>query len=235
MNNRRWYPVSRLAPEQIKVLKHSMDPSMTVLLPGVETATAYGCKLVSYHRGGEDQSRVDIDLPVALDLAQDRRAEQYGRLRTLLRAGQSQIVIEELERLGAGQPEGSPVWREIRYLRKHSEAGRLRYNCFRYRGVPLGSGAIESTIRRVINLRLKGNGIYWTEDNAEAVFQLRAAVVSGRWEEIVEHTREAMAKDRRTDWRWTPPECLAELKELDEEDDDVTQTSTRKQSKRSAA
>src|SRR5271166_3928754 len=66
MNNRRWYPVSRLAPEQIKVLKHSMDPSMTVLLPGVETATAYGCKLVSYHRGGEDQSRVDIDLPVAL-------------------------------------------------------------------------------------------------------------------------------------------------------------------------
>ena len=171
----------------------------------------------------------------ALDLAQDRRAEQYGRLRTLLRAGQSQIVIEELERLGAGQPEGSPVWREIRYLRKHSEAGRLRYNCFRCRGVPLGSGAIESTIRRVINLRLKGNGIYWTEDNAEAVFQLRAAVVSGRWEEIVEHTREAMARDRRTDWRWTPPECLAELKELDEEDDDVTQTSTRKQSKRSAA
>ena len=124
------------------------------------------------------------------------------------------------------------MWREIRYLRKHSEAGRLRYNCFRYRGVPLGSGAIESTIRRVINLRLKGNGIYWTEDNAEAVFQLRAAVVSGRWEEIVEHTREAMARDRRTDWRRTPPECLAELKELDEEDDDVTQTSTRKQSKR---
>ena len=55
------------------------------------------------------------------------------------------------------QPDDSPVWREIRYLTKHSEAGRLRYDCFRYRGVPLGSGAIESTIRRVINLRLKGN------------------------------------------------------------------------------
>jgi hypothetical protein len=67
------------------------------------------------------------------------------------------------------------------------------------------------------------------------VFQLRAAVVSGRWEEIVEHTREAMARDRRTGWRWTPPECLAELKVLDEQDEDVTQTSTRKQSKRSAA
>jgi len=171
----------------------------------------------------------------ALNLAEDRRVEQYGRLRTLLRAGQSQMVIETLEGLASGQPEDSPVWREINYLTRHSEAGRLRYNCFRCRGVPLGSGAIESTIRRVINLRLKGNSIYWTEENAEAVFQLRAAVLSGRWEEIVEHTREAMAKDRRTVWNWTPPECLAELKTLDGQDDEVTQTSTRKQSKRSAA
>ena len=57
-------------------------------------------------------------------------------------------MIEKLESLAAGQPDDSPVWREISYLTRHSEAGRLRYNCFRYRGVPLGSGAIESTIRR---------------------------------------------------------------------------------------
>ena len=69
----------------------------------------------------------------------------------------SRDVIDELEVLAAGQPEDSAVWREIDYLTKHFEAGRLRYNCFRCRGVPLGSGAIESTIRRVVNLRLKGN------------------------------------------------------------------------------
>ena len=171
----------------------------------------------------------------ALNRAEDRRVEQYSRLRTLRKAGQSPMVIEALQTLAAGQPEDSPVWREINYLTRHSEAGRLRYNCFRNRGVPLGSGAIESTIRRVINLRLKGTSISWTEENAEAVFQLRAAAVSGRWGEIVEHTRETMAKDRRTQWHWTPPECLAELKSLDEEDDDVTQTSTHKRSKRSAA
>ena len=61
--------------------------------------------------------------------------------------------------LAVDEPGDSAVWREIRYLTKHSDAGRLRYNCFRCRGVPMGSGAIESTIRRVINLRLKGNGI----------------------------------------------------------------------------
>ncbi len=171
----------------------------------------------------------------ALHLTEERRAEEYGRLRTLLKSGQSRQVIAALKTLAAGRPDEAPVWREIKYLSRHSEAGRLRYNSFRSRGVPLGSGAIESTIRRVVNLRLKGNSIYWTADNAEAVFQLRAAVVSGRWDEIVEHTREAMARDRRRDWHWTPPACLAELKALDDADDDATQTSTKKRAKRGAA
>jgi hypothetical protein len=171
----------------------------------------------------------------ALGLAQDRRAAEYSRLRVFLKAGQSRIVIEELEALAVGQPEDCVVWRELGYLTRHSEAGRLRYDCFRYRGVPLGSGAIESTIRRVINLRLKGTSIFWTEANAEAVFQLRAAVLSGRWEEIVDHTREAMARDRRTEWRWEPLACLAELKALEDDEEESTQPSRKKHSKRTAA
>jgi hypothetical protein len=171
----------------------------------------------------------------SLPLAEHERKALYSRLRDLLKEGKSRLVIDELKVLAVNQPADSPAWREIRYLTKHSDAGRLRYNCFRCRGEPIGSGAIESTIRRVINLRLKGNGIYWTEDNAEAVFQLRAAVVSRRWEEILDHTRDAMAKDRRIDWRWTPPECLAELKALDDEDEELTQPSTKKQSKLTAA
>jgi hypothetical protein len=171
----------------------------------------------------------------ALDLGEKRRAEVYSRLRRLFIVGMSRDVIDELQVLAVGQPDDSAVWRELNYLTKHFEAGRLRYNCFRCRGVPLGSGSIESTIRRVLNLRLKGNSIYWTEENAEAVFQLRAAVVSGRWEEILDHTREAMAKDRRTDWHWTPPACLADLKALSSKDEESTQPSTKKHSKRTAA
>jgi hypothetical protein len=87
----------------------------------------------------------------------------------------------------------------------------------------------------VINLRLKGTSIFWEEANAEAVIQLRAAVLSGRWEEVVNRTREAVARDRRTDWRWEPLECLAELKALEGEDEGSTQPSTKKRSKRTAA
>lgn len=32
--------------------------------------------------------------------------------------------------------------------------------------MPIGSGAIESLIRQVVNLRLKGNGKFWLQGNA---------------------------------------------------------------------
>ena len=87
----------------------------------------------------------------------------------------------------------------------------LRYDWFRYCGRPLGSGAVESAIRRVINSRLKGNGIYWREENAEAMPAPRAAALTGRWQETMERTHAAMARDRRRDWRWEAPDLVAEL------------------------
>jgi post-segregation antitoxin (ccd killing protein) len=89
-----------------------------------------------------------------------------------------------------------------------------------------GTGAIVTCPKRI--------GSAWSEENAEAVFQVRATVVSGRWVEMLEHTRETMAKDRRTDWRYEPQECLAGLNEIDDEDDGSTQLSTEKHSKRTA-
>jgi hypothetical protein len=171
----------------------------------------------------------------ALKFDKPTRLGHYQRLRTLLKKGKSQSVLDELEALAESSPVDSAVWREIRYLRKHAEARRLRYAVFRSWRLPMGSGAIESTVRRVINLRLKGNSMYWTEENAEAVFQLRAAVVSDRWDEILEHTQEAMARDRRKTWRWTPPDCLAELKALEAEEDEITQAPASKRTTRSAA
>ena len=47
--------------------------------------------------------------------------------------------------------------------------------------LPIGSGAIESAIRRVVNLRLKGASIYWHKQSAEAVLLLRSYYKAGRW------------------------------------------------------
>ena len=60
----------------------------------------------------------------------------------------------------ADVPSDAPVWTEIDYLNRHGAEGHMAYATFRRRGLPLGSGAIESAIRRVINLRMKGNSIF---------------------------------------------------------------------------
>lgn len=170
-----------------------------------------------------------------LKLDKTQRQEQYVRLRKLLKRGQAATVIDELESLAEGLPADRVVWREIRYLQRHLDAGRLSYPFFRYCQLPIGSGAIESTIRRVINLRMKGNGIYWREENAEAIFQLRAALLSDRWDDILAHTRERVARNRSTDWHWTPPEALAELNALDENDPPETESKAKPSVARQAA
>lgn len=62
------------------------------------------------------------------------------------------------------------------------------------------------------NLRLKGTGILWYTDNAEAMLALRAAALTERWNETLEHVRETMASDRRLDWKWQAPDMPEELK-----------------------
>jgi len=37
----------------------------------------------------------------------------------------------------------------------------------------------------VINLRLKGNGIFWCPSNSEGILHLRAQLLSGRWHDFV--------------------------------------------------
>ena len=73
----------------------------------------------------------------------------------------------------------------------------MRYGGWRERGIPVGSGAVESSVRRVINLRLKGASVTWLEEHAEGVLHLRAFAKSGRWGEL---ERTALANCR---WRPT--------------------------------
>ena len=145
----------------------------------------------------------------ALGLPEAERTATYRTLRHQLRAGRSREVVAALRRMAQAQPFDSGVWVEIEYLDKHE--AHLRYDWFQYRGHPLGSGAVESAIRRVINLRLKGNGIYWREENAEGMLVLRAAALTGRWQETMEKAQAAMAADRRRDWDWEAPDIVVEL------------------------
>src|SRR5271155_2291204 len=92
------------------------------------------------------------------------------------------------------------------------EDGQREQGTERRPGVPMGSGAIESAIRRVINLRLKGNSVFWEEENAEGMLQIRGLALSGRWDATFADITASLASDRRLEWHWQSPDMTAELK-----------------------
>jgi len=145
----------------------------------------------------------------ALGLDEKKRMPLYREHRTLLRNGQWRRVVEELTEIAADEPKDSKVWTEINYLQKHGDAGRLKYPTFKGLGLPLGSGAIESNIRRVVNMRMKGNSIYWREDRGEAMLQIRAQVLTNRWDERLVELRQLQSRDGRMDWRWVPQDMTS--------------------------
>jgi hypothetical protein len=142
------------------------------------------------------------------------RKRVFKKLRKWLKAGRWQKVVTELTQLAtaAKLPADAEVWTEIAYLGRHGEEGHLAYATYRRRRLPVGSGAIESAIRRVINLRLKGNSIFWEEENAEGMLQVRGLVLSGRWNATFAKITASLGSDRRLNWQWQAPDMPAELK-----------------------
>ncbi len=70
---------------------------------------------------------------------------------------------------------------------------RMLYAKIKEMKLPIGSGAVESAIKRVVNLRLKGASIYWRKENAEAMLMLRSYYKAGRWNILKNMTNSHLA------------------------------------------
>lgn len=75
---------------------------------------------------------------------------------------------------------------------------RLQYQRFKQAHVPCGSGCVESAIRRVINLRLKAPGSFWTKPMAECFLFLRSQLLSGRWDIFIRNVTRKTTKLYKT-------------------------------------
>jgi len=98
--------------------------------------------------------------------------------RHLLLQGEVEQVITAVQVLCRGR-HSKAIRTHLNYLIKHQS--RLAYAKLMALKLPIGSGAIESTVRRVVNLRLKGAGIFWCRASAEALLLLRSYYKAGRW------------------------------------------------------
>ncbi len=110
-----------------------------------------------------------------------RRKGWLTRQRRLLLWGEVDKFVAEIRQLSRGKR--SKDWRRERdYLLRNAEMGRLNYCEVRRLGLPIGSGTMESAVRRVVNLRMKGAGIFWDEAHAEQMLLLRTYYKSKHWQ-----------------------------------------------------
>ena len=95
------------------------------------------------------------------------------------------IAIEQL--IGEEPSEDQTTWKN--YFVNHGLTHRrMDYPLSLSSHLPIGSGAIESAVRRVINLRVKSNATYWLRENAETIIRFRAWIKAGRAEELFQQT-----------------------------------------------
>jgi len=87
--------------------------------------------------------------------------------------GATHKLIEPLERAG--------LTTQAEYFRKHTR--RMQYQEFHEQDYPIGSGTVESGIKRFKH-RLAGPGMRWSRPAAERMLVLRAAVLSGTFDQL---------------------------------------------------
>lgn len=126
---------------------------------------------------------------------------ELTRLKTLLLKSRLDDVLTYLESL-PGQRRRGRIVETLRYLKERREL--MHYARLRHLGLPIGSGSVESAIRRVINLRIKSPGMFWCEENVERVMYLRAQILSGGWDKMTALVKQHRRVTRKYREIWTP-------------------------------
>jgi len=131
------------------------------------------------------------------------KQRQRGRIRKMLKRGEVEEVLRYLRQLSG---RSSLVKDQIAYMERRQRL--LRYACLLRRRLPIGSGAVESAIRRVINQRLKAPGMFWRTENIEPMLYMRAQALTSRWGELMGQVQTIGKYDRRRDVHLEPtPPC----------------------------
>jgi hypothetical protein len=112
------------------------------------------------------------------DWSAKARARWRIQQRRFLLQGQVEQVIAAVQALCRGR-HSKAIRTQRNYFIKNQS--RMAYATLIAMKLPIGSGAIESTVRRVVNLRLKGPSLFWCRANAEALLLLRSYYKAGRW------------------------------------------------------
>ncbi len=103
-----------------------------------------------------------------------------GMLHRLKHDGPS-WVLADLETLTQAHPDLKILADNLAYLKKREK--HMQYPSYQAQGLPIGSGAVESSHTVVVEARLKGAGMHWARPHVDPMLALRNAACSDRWDE----------------------------------------------------
>lgn len=106
----------------------------------------------------------------------------FNEQRELLLESKLDDVLANLNQLKI-----APALRDSSYAYLASNRDRMDYKSYRERGLLIGSGAIESAHRTVMQRRLKRAGQRWSTKGAQRVLTLRVCAMSNRWHLVRQH------------------------------------------------
>lgn len=144
---------------------------------------------IDYHR--EDAVRI-LDFPHAAEYVAQMGSAVWGeetertkewlsaKLHTLKHEGPTDLLCE-LQGLVRDHPDLAELGESLSYLEKRE--AHMQYPLYMRQGWPIGSGAVESGNKVVVEARLKGAGMHWARASVNPMLALRNALCSGRWTE----------------------------------------------------
>ena len=111
------------------------------------------------------------------------KKDWFKQARYKLKQGKINSLIEQMKqsRKSVRGSRRQILTSQINYFNKRVAKGLFDYKKVSQLNLPIGSGAVESLIRQARDLRLKGNGKFWLQHNAEIILHSRCQWLSGNW------------------------------------------------------
>ena len=121
------------------------------------------------------------------------RMVDFDHFKDLLFSGNINGIVDEVKSL-LNVKATSKIMKKLKSYFV-SNIDRMQYAASRAMSLPIGSGVIESAIRRVVNMRVKAPGSFWKLGFAETVIYLRAQLLYGRWENLTDNWTKPLLND----------------------------------------
>lgn len=119
-----------------------------------------------------------------------QRTKWIEKQKKLLLEDKIDKIITAIEKQKPKTPEAEKALCNLLTYYKNNRT-RMYYGTYRAKGYLIGSGAIESAHRNVVQQRLKLSGQRWSVQGAQQIVNLRAYKKSDRWNEVVDFIKQA--------------------------------------------